>query len=52
LASGASATLSFVLEVPTAVESTNYIGESCLMRAVGFDIGDYLDRAMFVFAVT
>jgi hypothetical protein len=52
LASGASATLNFTLKVPTAVESTNYIGESCLMRGGWFDTGQYLDRALFVFEVT
>lgn len=52
VASGAFANLSFGLKVPTAVERTNYMGQSCLIRANWLDIGQYLDRAMFIFEVT
>lgn len=52
LAPGASATLSFSLKVPAAAEKTNYIGNSCLMRLNWHDTGTYLDRGVFVFAVT
>ena len=52
LASGASATLSFVLKVPSTVEKTNYLGNSCLMQFNWHDIGTYLDRGIFVFAVS
>jgi len=52
LAAGASATLSFALKVPTAVEKTNYLGNSCLMRFNWHDVGTYLDRGIFVFAVS
>jgi hypothetical protein len=47
------ATLTFSLKVPTAVEKTNYFGQSCLMRFnFSFtDIGQYLDRGVFVFEV-
>jgi hypothetical protein len=52
LAAGASATLSFALNVPTAVEKTNYLGNSCLMLFNWHDVGAYLDRGIFVFAVS
>src|SRR5262245_30571285 len=52
LASGASSILSFSLKVPSSVERTNYLGNSCLMRFNWHDIGQYLDRGVFVFAVT
>jgi len=51
LAAGASATLSFALKVPTAVEKTNYLGNSCLMQFNWHDVGMYLDRGIFVFPV-
>jgi hypothetical protein len=52
LAAGASATLSFALQVPAAAETTNYLGNSCLMQFNWHDIGTYLDRGIFVFGVT
>ena len=52
LASGASSTLSFAVKIPSNVEKTNYIGDSCLMRFTWHDVGEYLDRGVFVFAVT
>ncbi|MBT1513232.1 hypothetical protein KIP88_22315 [Bradyrhizobium sp. SRL28] len=52
LASGASATLSFALAVPSAVQRSNYIGNSSLMHFNWHDVGQYLDRGVFVFAVT
>lgn len=52
LAPGASATLSFSFKVPSTVEKTNYIGNSCLMQVNWHDIGTYLDRGIFVFAVS
>jgi hypothetical protein len=51
LAAGASATLSFALKIPTTVEKTNYLGNSCLMRFNWHDVGAYLDRGIFVFGV-
>ncbi|MFN0103423.1 MAG: hypothetical protein ACKV2U_15200 [Bryobacteraceae bacterium] len=51
LAAGASATLTFALKVPAAAEKTNYLGNSCLMRFNWHDVGTYLDRGIFVFAV-
>ena len=51
LAAGASATISFALQVPTTVERTNYLGNSCLMRFNWHDVGTYLDRGIFVFRV-
>jgi hypothetical protein len=52
LAAGGSSTLSFALKVPDTAEKTNYIGNSCLMRFNWHDIGTYLDRGVFVFAVS
>ncbi len=52
LAPGASATLSFSLQVPTSVEETNYIGNSCLMKFNWHDVGTYYDRGVFVFKVS
>jgi len=52
LASGASAILNYSLKVPATAEKTNYLGNSCLMKFNWHDIGTYLDRSVFVFAVT
>jgi len=52
LPAGASATLSFALKVPPGVETTNYLGNSCLMQFNWHDLGLYLDRGVFVFAVS
>jgi hypothetical protein len=52
LASGASAVLSYSLKVPATAEKTNYLGNSCLMQFNWHDIGKYLDRGVFVFAVS
>jgi hypothetical protein len=52
IAPGSSATLGFTLKVPSTVEKTNYLGNSCLMRFTWHDTGTYLDRGVFVFAVT
>ena len=52
LAPGASATLNFTIKVPSTVEKTNYIGNSCLMQLNWHDIGKYLDRGVIVFAVS
>lgn len=52
LAAGASATLQFTIKAPSTVEKTNYIGNSCLMQFNWHDIGKYLDRGVFVFAVS
>ncbi|QSQ26553.1 hypothetical protein JY651_17165 [Pyxidicoccus parkwayensis] len=52
LAPGASATLSFTVKVPTGIEQSKYLGNSCLMELNYHDIGTYLDRGVFVFAVT
>jgi hypothetical protein len=50
--SHSNANLSFALKVPATVEKTNYIGNSCLFQVNWHDIGLYLDRGVFVFAVT
>lgn len=52
LAPGDSATLNFALQVPSSVEETNYLGNSCLMQFNWHDVGTYLDRGIFVFQVS
>lgn len=52
LASGANTTLNFSIKVPTTVEKTVYLGNSCLMQLNYHDIGKYLDRGVFPTAVT
>jgi hypothetical protein len=45
------ASLAFNLSVPTGIEPLHYTAQTCLFRAGWLDVGQYLDRAMFVFAV-
>jgi len=52
LAAGAFAILNFTIKVPSTVEETNYLGNSCLMQFNWHDIETYLDRGVFVFAVS
>ncbi len=52
LNANASTTLNFTLKVPTNVEKTNYMGNSCLMQLNWHDIGKYLDRGVFIFAIS
>ncbi len=52
LAPGASSVLKFSFKVPATIEKTNYIGNSCLMNFNWHDVGTYLDRGVFVFAVS
>ena len=51
LAPGASATLNFTIKVPTTIETSNYLLNACLMETNTFDVGKYLDRGVFPFAV-
>ncbi len=51
LPASGSTVLSFTMKVPPTVEKTNYLGNSCLMHVNWHDVGQYLDRAVFVFAV-
>ncbi len=44
--------LNFSLKVPCTVEKTNYLGNSCLMQFNWHDVGTYIDRSVFVFAVS
>ena len=50
-AAGGNTSLTFAIKVPTTVEKTNYLGNSCLMRLNYHDIGQYLDRGSFPFTV-
>jgi hypothetical protein len=52
LAAGASATLSYALKVPSTIEKSNYLGNTCLMQFNWFDVGLDLERAAFVFTVS
>jgi hypothetical protein len=45
-------TISFVLQVPMGVETTNYLGNTCLMQVSRqLDVGVYLERAAWIFTV-
>jgi hypothetical protein len=52
LAPGANSTLNFSIKVPTTIEKTVYLGNSCLMQLNYHDVGKYLDRGSFPFNVT
>lgn len=52
IASGASDALKFSIQVPNNVEPGNYLGNSFLFGADWHDIGEYFDRAVFVFEVS
>jgi hypothetical protein len=52
LTSGANATLSFSIKVPTAIEKASYLGNSFLMQLNYHDVGQPLDRGVFPFAIT
>ena len=43
--------LSFSINIPVGIESTNYMGNCFLFKATWHDIGEYLDRGLFVFKV-
>ena len=51
IAAGATASLSFSLNVPADAEVSNYIGNTFLFRADWHDVGVYLERGVFVFGV-
>jgi hypothetical protein len=44
-------TLSFVFQVPTGVERTTYLGNTCLMQLTWTGVGDCLDRIVWPFRV-
>lgn len=43
--------LNFDLTVPSPLEESVYLGNICLMRLVSHDVGQYLGRGVFPFAV-
>ena len=49
---GADTTFRFSITVPTMIEKTIYFGNSFLMQLNYNDVGQYLDRGVFPFAVT
>jgi hypothetical protein len=48
---GESKTLSFGIRIPAGVEKTGYLGNVVLQRLSFYDVGMYLDRGCFFFAV-
>jgi hypothetical protein len=44
--------LNFSIPIPVGIESTNYMGNCFLFKATWHDIGEYLDRGLFVMTVT
>lgn len=46
-----SAKLNFSIKVPTTIERSLYLGNSCLMGIDVFDVGTYFDRSCFRFSV-
>lgn len=49
---GSTETLAFTLPIPATAEPTNYMGNLVLYRATWHDPAEYLDRSLFVFAVS
>jgi hypothetical protein len=49
---GDTQSLNFSLDVPAGVESSNYLGNTILFQSTWHDVGEYLDRSLFVFEVT
>ena len=49
---GATETLNFSIPIPAGIESSNYLGNTFLFRSTWHDVGEYLDRSIFVFEVT
>jgi hypothetical protein len=49
---GVTKSLNFSLDVPAGVEPSCYIGNMILFQSTWFDVGEYLDRSLFIFEVT
>ncbi|MBZ4421281.1 hypothetical protein [Myxococcus sp. RHSTA-1-4] len=47
-----SATLNYTVKVPAKIDTSNYLGNSCLMQFDYHDVGLYLDRSVFVFTIS
>lgn len=52
VASGASASASFTVNIPSGITPGIYIGNCFLVQRDSFDVGDYFDRAAFDLTVT
>jgi hypothetical protein len=50
--SGATEHLNFSFTIPAGMQKSNYMGNSFLFQSVWHDIGEYIDRGVFVFEVT
>jgi hypothetical protein len=48
---GATATLSYAIQVPASIEASNYMGNCFVFRENWHDVGTYIDRGGFIFAV-
>ncbi len=51
VAAGASASLNFQMEVPSSMQTSNYVGNTLLFRVDWHDVGTYLDRGCWLFGV-
>ncbi len=51
IAPGATASLSFQMQIPLGMEPSNYLGNTFLFRADWHDVGAYLDRGCWPFGV-
>jgi hypothetical protein len=51
IASGTTATLNYAIHVPTSIEASKYMGNCFVFRENWHDVGTYIDRGGFVFAV-
>jgi hypothetical protein len=49
---GVTKPLSFSLAVPAGMHQSNYLGNAILFQSNWHDVGEYLDRGLFVFQVT
>jgi hypothetical protein len=52
LAPGTTQSLNFSLTVDGDIERSNYLGNTFLFHSTWHDVGQYLDRSLFVFEVT
>ena len=52
IAPGTTESLRFAIPIPAGIEDSNYLGNTFVFRASWHDVGEYLDRSLFVFEVT
>jgi hypothetical protein len=49
---GNTETLNFSIPIPSGIEPSNYLGNTFVFHSTWHDVGEYLDRSLFVFKVT